>query len=162
MMSAGKTPDSSTWGLWQSYQQRHLGASRRNERRSENFAYQYLRYVNGSSTCHKILRHGASGFTFHLKEGVPLKCIASAGFQPVTLGFGGKDTNHYTTEATILFILISVSYSECAVNTFVAEQTSTMLNRETVAGVGGLHLLTVTICSLLRVTFTFLNHRPSH
>jgi hypothetical protein len=30
MMLAGKTPDSSTKALWQSYQQNHLGASRRN------------------------------------------------------------------------------------------------------------------------------------
>jgi hypothetical protein len=65
----GKTTDSSTRALWQSYQQRLLGASRRNGR-SENFAYQYLRYVSGSLTCHKVLRHGASGFTSHPKEGV--------------------------------------------------------------------------------------------
>jgi hypothetical protein len=66
----GETPDSSTRALWQSYQQIHLGASRRNGRRSENFAYQYLRYVKGCFTCRKILRHGASGFTSHQKEGV--------------------------------------------------------------------------------------------
>jgi hypothetical protein len=35
-----------------------------------NFAYQYLRCVNGSSTCRKILRHGVSGFTSHQKEDV--------------------------------------------------------------------------------------------
>jgi hypothetical protein len=64
------TPDSSTRALWQSYQQRHLGASRSNRRRSENFAYQYLRDVNGSLTCRKILRHGNSRFTSHPKEGV--------------------------------------------------------------------------------------------
>jgi hypothetical protein len=46
------------------------GASRRNGRRSENLAYQLLRYVNGSFTCRKILRHGTSGFTSHPKEGV--------------------------------------------------------------------------------------------
>jgi hypothetical protein len=32
---------------------------------------QYLRYLKGSLTCHKFLRHGASGFTSHSKEGVP-------------------------------------------------------------------------------------------
>jgi hypothetical protein len=37
---------------------------------SENFAYQCLKYVNGSVTRCKILRHGASGFTSHPKEGV--------------------------------------------------------------------------------------------
>jgi hypothetical protein len=31
---------------------------------------QYLRYVNGSFTCRKTLRHGTSGFTSHPKEGV--------------------------------------------------------------------------------------------
>jgi hypothetical protein len=45
-------------------------AKSRNGQRSENFAYEYLRYVNGYLTCRKILRHGASGFTSHPKEGV--------------------------------------------------------------------------------------------
>jgi hypothetical protein len=35
----GNTPESSTRALWRAYQQRHLGVSRRNGRRSENFAY---------------------------------------------------------------------------------------------------------------------------
>jgi hypothetical protein len=43
-------------------------ASRRNGRRSENFAY--LKYLKGSLTCRKILRHGTYGFTSHPKEGV--------------------------------------------------------------------------------------------
>jgi hypothetical protein len=46
------------------------GESRRNGRRSENFAYQYLKYLRRSLTCRKILRHGTSGFTSHPKEGV--------------------------------------------------------------------------------------------
>jgi hypothetical protein len=45
------------------------GISRRNGRRSENFAYQYLKYLKGSLTCRKILRHETSGFTSHPKEG---------------------------------------------------------------------------------------------
>jgi hypothetical protein len=65
----GITPDSSNRTLWQSYQQRHE-ASRRNGRRSENFAYQYLKYVKGSLTCRKILLHRTSGFTSRPKEGV--------------------------------------------------------------------------------------------
>jgi hypothetical protein len=44
------------------------GASRRNGR-SENFAYQYLKYLKGYLTCCKLLRHGTSGFTSHPKEG---------------------------------------------------------------------------------------------
>jgi hypothetical protein len=47
------------------------GASRRNGRRSGNFAYQYLKYLKGSLARRKILRHGTSGFTSHPKEGVP-------------------------------------------------------------------------------------------
>jgi hypothetical protein len=46
------------------------GANRRNRRRSENFSYQYLRYLKGCLTCRKVLRHGTSGFTSHSKEGV--------------------------------------------------------------------------------------------
>jgi hypothetical protein len=45
-------------------------ASRRNGRRSENFAYQHLKYLKGSLKCRKILRHGTYGFSFHSKEGV--------------------------------------------------------------------------------------------
>jgi hypothetical protein len=31
---------------------------------------QYMRYLKGSLTCHKILQHGTSSFTSHLKEDV--------------------------------------------------------------------------------------------
>jgi hypothetical protein len=34
------------------------------------FAYQYLKYLKGSLTRRKILRHGTSGFTSHPKEGM--------------------------------------------------------------------------------------------
>jgi hypothetical protein len=50
--------------------------SRTNRRRSENFAYQYMKYLNGSLTWRKILRYGTSGFTFHPKEGVLRNFIA--------------------------------------------------------------------------------------
>jgi hypothetical protein len=46
------------------------GASRRNGRRSENFAYQYLKCLKGSLTCRKILRRKTSDFTSRPKEGV--------------------------------------------------------------------------------------------
>jgi hypothetical protein len=59
----GKNPDSFIRALCQPYWQRHLGANRRNGRRSEYFAYQHLRYFSGYLTCYKILRHGTSGFT---------------------------------------------------------------------------------------------------
>jgi hypothetical protein len=77
------------------------GASRRNGRRSENFAYQYLKYLKGSLTCRKISRHRTSGFTSQPKEGVLWIFIASAVFEPATLGSSGRHTKHYTTEATI-------------------------------------------------------------
>jgi hypothetical protein len=46
------------------------GESRRNRRTHENFAYQYLKYLKGSLTPCKILRHGTFSFTSHPKEGV--------------------------------------------------------------------------------------------
>jgi hypothetical protein len=74
------------------------------------FAYQYLKYLKGSLTRRKILRHGTSGFASHPKGRCaadfyrPLKSIASAGFEPANLGSSGKHTNHYTTKATIILM----------------------------------------------------------
>jgi hypothetical protein len=73
---------------------------------SENFAYQYPKYIKVSLTCRKILRHGTSSFTSDQKEGVLRifnalkKSTSSARFEPATLGSSGKHTNDYTTEAT--------------------------------------------------------------
>jgi hypothetical protein len=77
------------------------GASRRTGRRSENFAYQYLKYLKGSLTYRKILRHGTSGFTFRPKEDVLLIFIAitNTSLRP-DLGSSGKHTNNYASEAT--------------------------------------------------------------
>jgi hypothetical protein len=105
MMPAGENTDSYTRALWQFYQQRHLGASRWNARRSENFAYQYTRYANSTLAWRKILRYGASRFTSHPKEGVlrmfiALKIHRVSRFEPANLRSSGKHTNHYTTEAT--------------------------------------------------------------
>jgi hypothetical protein len=69
-----------------------------------NFPYQYISYLKGSLTCHKILRHGADGFTSPPKEVVLRIVIAlkipslSAGFEPANLGSNGKHDNNYTTE----------------------------------------------------------------
>jgi hypothetical protein len=64
---------------------------------------QYLRYLNGSLTCRKILQ-GASGFTSHPKEVVLRIFIAlenlSAESQTENRGSRGKHTNQYITEAT--------------------------------------------------------------
>jgi hypothetical protein len=56
----GITPDLSTRARWQSYQQRR---PKRVGGMDEGMRIQYLWYVNGSFTCHKILWHGTSGFT---------------------------------------------------------------------------------------------------
>jgi hypothetical protein len=66
----GITPDSSTRARWQSYQQRHLQRAGGMDEGMRILRIQYLWYVNGSFTCSKILRHGTSGFTSHLKERV--------------------------------------------------------------------------------------------
>jgi hypothetical protein len=47
-----------------------LPAEKSGASRSENFAYQYLKYLKEYLTCHKILWHGTCGFTSHPKEGV--------------------------------------------------------------------------------------------
>jgi hypothetical protein len=47
---------------------RSIWARRGNGRRSNNFAYQYLKCLKSSLTCHKILRHWTSGFTIHPKK----------------------------------------------------------------------------------------------
>jgi hypothetical protein len=71
----------------------------------------YLRYLKGSLTCRKILRHGTSGFTSHPKEGVLRifiaikKSIASTGFEPASFRSSGMHTNHYTTEATNIMLI---------------------------------------------------------
>jgi hypothetical protein len=64
-MSIQKTPDSSTRALWQSYQQSHLVANRRNWRQEWEFGFvkYFCSYLQVIFTCHKILQHGASGFT---------------------------------------------------------------------------------------------------
>jgi hypothetical protein len=72
----GITPDSSTRALWQSYQQRHLGQVGGMDEGVRILPIQYLKYLKGSLTFRKILRHGTSGFTSHPKEGVLRICIA--------------------------------------------------------------------------------------
>jgi hypothetical protein len=66
----GITSDSSTRALWQSYQQRHLGQVEGMGKGVRILPIQYLRYLKGSLTCSKFLRHGTSSFTSHPKEGV--------------------------------------------------------------------------------------------
>jgi hypothetical protein len=49
-----------------------------------NFAYQYLKYLKGSLTCRKILRHGTSSYTPHPKKGVLQIFIALKNPSPQT------------------------------------------------------------------------------
>jgi hypothetical protein len=91
--------EENSWLLWETYQQSHLGASRRNRRKEWEF---YI--VSFSFKCRKFLWHGASGFTSRSKDGVLRIFITiknlSSGFEPATLGSSGKHTYHYTVEAT--------------------------------------------------------------
>jgi hypothetical protein len=67
----GKTPDSSTRALWQSYQQNHLVARQEilDERNAE-FSRQiiFVHTCKWFFACRKILRHGADSFNSPLKE----------------------------------------------------------------------------------------------
>jgi hypothetical protein len=66
----GITPDLSIRACWQSYQQRHLERVGGMDKGVRILHIQYLWYVNRSFPYCKILWHGTSSFTFHLKEGV--------------------------------------------------------------------------------------------
>jgi hypothetical protein len=100
----GITPDSSTRAL-AVLPPETSGISRRNGRRSDNFAYQYLKYLNGSLTCRKVLRHGTSGFTSHPKEGVLRIFIALK--NPSTWQGGGRITRfRFSTEAGVFVAII--------------------------------------------------------
>jgi hypothetical protein len=72
----GITPDLSTRARWQSYQLRHLERVGGMDEGMRVLFIQYLWYVNGSFTCRKILWHGTSGFTSHLKKRVLRTFIA--------------------------------------------------------------------------------------
>jgi hypothetical protein len=65
----GIAPDSTTWVLWQSHQQKYLERVE-GRRRNENFAYSVSLICQRIFTCRKILRHGSSGFASHPKEDV--------------------------------------------------------------------------------------------
>jgi hypothetical protein len=70
MMSAGDN----SWTVHQSSLAVLLAetsrVSRRNGRRSDNFSCHYMKYLKGSLTWRKILRHGTSVFISHPNEGV--------------------------------------------------------------------------------------------
>jgi hypothetical protein len=67
-----KTPDSSTRALRQSYHQSYSVVSRRNGEGNDEFglAKYFCLHSQVIFTCHKVLRHGANGFTSPPKEGV--------------------------------------------------------------------------------------------
>jgi hypothetical protein len=70
------TIDLSTRAHWKSYQQRHLERVGGMDEGMRILHIQYLRYVNGSFTCRKMLRHGTSGLTSPPKEGMLRNFIA--------------------------------------------------------------------------------------
>jgi hypothetical protein len=72
----------STRARRQSYQQRHLERVGGMNEGMRILLIQYLWYVSGSFTCCKILRHGTSSFTSHLKEGVLWIFIALRNMSP--------------------------------------------------------------------------------
>jgi hypothetical protein len=92
-----KTSDSSTslYGIPTSSQ---LVAKQKELAKEINFALRSISFIHRIVffTRHKILRHGANGFTFLPKKSVLLICIArknpsrSAGFEPVNLASSGK------------------------------------------------------------------------
>jgi hypothetical protein len=95
----GKTPDSSTRGLRQSYKQSNLVAKQEELAKENEFCLtKYLFHTSkGSITCHKILRHGADYFTSPPKKSCsagflsPLRNSSpSAGFEPAILGSSDK------------------------------------------------------------------------
>jgi hypothetical protein len=75
------------------------GASRWNGQRSENFAYQYRKYLKWSLTFRKTLRHGTSGFTSHLKEDVLRIFIALKNVSPRPL-----EPHRYSTNSNPTFV----------------------------------------------------------
>jgi hypothetical protein len=89
MMPAGDN----SWSVYQSslavLSVKTSVASRRNGQRMRILRIQCLWYVNGSFTYLKILRHGASNFTSHPKEGVLRIVIALKNPSP-RLGFNPR------------------------------------------------------------------------
>jgi hypothetical protein len=95
----GLTPNSFTRALWQPpvlsggiVSRDTSGASRRTGEGNENLVYPSTWDFNRFLTCHKILRHGTSGFTSHPKKVVLRIFIALQnpstwpGSNPLTLG----------------------------------------------------------------------------
>jgi hypothetical protein len=78
IISIGKTSESSTRALWQSYQQNNLVVKQEKlEKEMMNFAVRSILHTsNGFLTCRKIFRHGANGFISSQKEGVLFILIA--------------------------------------------------------------------------------------
>jgi hypothetical protein len=77
-----------------------------------NFTYQYLSYLKGYLTYHKILQHGADCFTSPPKEVVLRIYIAlkypslSAWKEPGNLGSNCKHDDHYTTDNDLEYTYI--------------------------------------------------------
>jgi hypothetical protein len=88
------------------------GASRRMGEGNENLVYSSPWDFKGSLTCHKVLRHGIFGFTFHPKEVVLRIFIALKNILPCLFSNPSSNhTNHYTTKKIIyigLYIILNI------------------------------------------------------
>jgi hypothetical protein len=79
------------------------GESWRNGLRSEDFAYQYVKYLKGYLTCREILRHGPPALLPHRRK------VCCGSLSPLNINrFGrvwsiGNHTNLYATEATQIY-----------------------------------------------------------
>jgi hypothetical protein len=78
---------------------------------NDNFVYSSLWDFRSCFTCRKILRHGDLPALLPIREEGVLRIFIVLrnpspwpGFEPVTFGSSGKHTNHYTTNATHIFI----------------------------------------------------------
>jgi hypothetical protein len=96
----GKTSESSTRELWQSYEQSNLVAKQ--EEREKKIMNVIFHIWKCSLTCHKILWQGPNALrTPPLLDKMLIALrnpSPSAGFEPAKLGWNGKRANHCTTE----------------------------------------------------------------
>jgi hypothetical protein len=97
IFKVGRTPDSYTRALWQSYHKSSSSKAGKSSKGNDEFCLmKYLFHTSkGSLTCCKILHHGADGFTSPPKEGVLQIFITlknpwpSPGFEPTNFGSNG-------------------------------------------------------------------------
>jgi hypothetical protein len=95
-----KTPGSSTRALWQFYKQSHLVASRRNRGRLRIWPSKifFVPTCKWSWTCHKMSRHGASGFTSPKEDVLRVITLNNPSPRP---GFNPRTLDPVTSTLTV-------------------------------------------------------------